>query len=285
MGVKERILLVDDDADFVSSTTDLLEAHGYEVLSASTGAQGFDLAKRQRPNLMVLDVMMATKTEGFEVARKIPNTPELRSMPVLLVTGIRNEMKLGFRLEPDETWLPVSRIMEKPIDPAMFIAAVSELLRQRGEMDMQHGVPKLVKDMLSSKEQVLWTVKPETTIYQAVEMMDKYRVSSVLVVQGEPKKLLGICTERDCIRHVVLHNREARSTPVSDAMTAHPICVSPSQTVEECMSLMTHKRVRHLPVLDGQKLVGIISIGDVVRASLADKNFLIDQLQNYITAG
>src|SRR5512142_2060563 len=135
MSVKEKILLVDDDVDFVASTRDLLEAHGYRVISAHDGTEGLELAKREQPDLMVLDVMMATKTEGFEVARKIPACPELRNMPVLLVTGIRGEMKLGFRLEPNETWLPVSRIMEKPIDPAAFVAAVGELLRRRGEVD------------------------------------------------------------------------------------------------------------------------------------------------------
>ena len=156
MSAKEKILLVDDDADFVSSTTDLLDAHGYKVISAGDGASGLELARREHPDLMVLDVMMATKTEGFEIARKIPACPELRNMPVLLVTGIRSEMKLGFRLEPDETWLPVSRIMEKPIDPATFVAAVGELLRtarptrpqalrqQAGQRHPGHQSPGLV---------------------------------------------------------------------------------------------------------------------------------------------
>jgi len=127
---KRKILIVDDDPDFVASTKALLEALGHEVLTASNGASGLDLAKREHPALMVLDVMMATRTEGFEVARKVPETPELRGMPVLLVTGIRNALHLGFGFSPDETWLPVERVMEKPIDPARFLAVVEELLKK-----------------------------------------------------------------------------------------------------------------------------------------------------------
>ncbi len=130
MDEKARILLVDDDEDFLKSTGDLLEAHGYQVMSATDGAAGLTKALKERPNLMVLDVMMATETEGFEVARKIPEAKELQQMPVILVTGIRKEMKLGFAFEPDETWLPVERVMEKPIDPARFLAVVSKLLQK-----------------------------------------------------------------------------------------------------------------------------------------------------------
>ena len=283
MSTKERILLVDDDEDFVRSTTDLLEAHGHRVISASDGTSGLDLARREHPDLMVLDVMMATKTEGFEVARKIPNCPELRNMPVLLVTGIRSEMKLGFRLEPDTTWLPVSRIMEKPIDPAIFISTVAELLRRRGEMDWKHGVIRLVKGVLADKEPNLWTVGPETSVFQAVEMLEKHGIGCLPVVEND--RLVGICTERDCACHVILQGRPARDTPVRDVMTSHVICASPDDTIEECMSIVTHKHIRHLPVMEGNSLIGIISIGDLVRTALAQKNFMIEQLEAYITTG
>lgn len=132
MGEKAKILLVDDDVDFLKSTGDLLEAHGYQVITATNGGAGLAAAKQQRPTLMVLDVMMATDTEGFEVARKIPEAKELQGMPVILVTGIRKEMKLGFAFEPDETWLPVERVMEKPIDPARFLALVAKLIKKNG---------------------------------------------------------------------------------------------------------------------------------------------------------
>ena len=137
MSAKGKILLVDDDVEFVNSTTDLLEAHGYTVISAPDGMSGLELARKERPDLMVLDVMMATKTEGFDVARKIPGLPELHTMPVLLVTGIRKEMALSFRLEPDETWLPVSRIMEKPVDPA----DVRGQRRRTAEKAARDGLP------------------------------------------------------------------------------------------------------------------------------------------------
>ncbi|NUM35257.1 MAG: response regulator [Candidatus Brocadiae bacterium] len=126
---KKKVLLVDDDKDFVESNKDLLEAEGFEIYVAHTGADGLELAKKVRPNLMVLDVMMATKTEGFEVSRKIPQTPELKNMPILLVTGIRREMNLPFGFEPDETWLPVSSVMEKPIDPVKFVETVKNKIK------------------------------------------------------------------------------------------------------------------------------------------------------------
>ena len=283
MALKEKILLVDDDEAFVSSMTDLLEAHGYRVISAHDGETGLNLARKEHPDLMVLDVMMATKTEGFEIARRIPSCPELRNMPVLLVTGIRSEMKLGFRLEPDATWLPVNRIMEKPIEPAVFMATVSELLRRRSQMDWRHGVLRLVKGILADKSPDLWTISPQASVLEAVQTMEKHRIGCLLVVEND--KLVGICTQWDCTRCVVLQDRPVKTTLVKDVMTSNVICVSPDDTIEECMSLVTHKRIRHLPVMEAGQLVGLISIGDLVRAALAQKNFMIEQLEGYITTG
>lgn len=123
---KKRILIVDDDPDFAESNKQLLEANGYEVLYAPDGTRGLEMAKKEKPDLMILDVMMATNTEGFEVSRKIPETPELRKMPILLVTGIRREMNLPFGFEPDETWLPVSSVFEKPIDPEKLLGEIKK---------------------------------------------------------------------------------------------------------------------------------------------------------------
>ena len=128
MPAKKRILIVDDDRDFVESNKDLLEANGYDVIAAHDGEIGLALAKKAKPDLMILDVMMATNTEGFEVSRKIPETPELKNMPVLMVTGIRREMKLPFAFEPDETWLPVSSLFEKPIEPAVLLEEIKKRL-------------------------------------------------------------------------------------------------------------------------------------------------------------
>lgn len=128
MGSNKKILLIDDDRDFVESNTDLLEAYGYTVCSAFGGEEGFQKASEELPDLIVLDVMMAYNTEGLDVARKIHNEPSLKGTKVLLVSGIAKEMKLSKPLSPDETWLPVTRVMDKPIDPARFIYEIGQLL-------------------------------------------------------------------------------------------------------------------------------------------------------------
>lgn len=123
-----KVLLVDDDRAFIESGRDLLESHGYAVLTACDGASGLEVARRERPDVMVLDVMMATETEGFDVSRALPRLPELSDMAVLLVTGIRRNKHLPFGLEPDETWLPVDGIMEKPVVPEQLLQKLRSLL-------------------------------------------------------------------------------------------------------------------------------------------------------------
>ena len=128
MTVSKKILLIDDDKDFVASNTDLLEAYGYEVFSAFDGESGFQKAKKEKPDLIVLDVMMAYDTEGIEVARRLQIDPLLKGVKILLVSGITKELKLPQSLKPDESWLPVTSIMEKPIDPCRFINEVQQIL-------------------------------------------------------------------------------------------------------------------------------------------------------------
>jgi CheY-like chemotaxis protein len=123
---KKCILIVDDDDEYVESNKELLEVSGYEVLTAHNGKDGLDLAKKEKPDLMILDVMMATNTEGFEVARKIPRSPELKNMQILLVTGVRQEMNLPFKVEPDNTWLPVDKVFEKPIEPQKLLDEIKK---------------------------------------------------------------------------------------------------------------------------------------------------------------
>lgn len=130
MSEGKTILIVDDDPDFVESNKDLLEAYGYTVHSAHDGAAGLELAKKIRPDVMILDVMMATNTEGFEVARKIPETPELQGLHVLLVTGVTKDMHLPFGFEPDSSWLPVERVLEKPIAPTRLLSEIQKVLGQ-----------------------------------------------------------------------------------------------------------------------------------------------------------
>ncbi len=131
MSENPRILIVDDDIDFAESNRDLLEPFGYEVHMAHDGRSGLELAKKLAPDVMILDVMMATDTEGFEVARKIPESEELRHMKVLLVTGVVEALHLPNGLEPDDTWLPVDRVLEKPIHPGRLIKEVEKVLKDK----------------------------------------------------------------------------------------------------------------------------------------------------------
>jgi len=126
-----KILIVDDDISFVESNKDLLEAYGYEVQTACNGKSGLELARKVRPDVMILDVMMASDTEGFEVARKVPDLPELKNTRILLVTGVTYALKVSTPLKPDKTWLPVDRILEKPIAPERLLSAVEKVLRRK----------------------------------------------------------------------------------------------------------------------------------------------------------
>jgi two-component system, OmpR family, alkaline phosphatase synthesis response regulator PhoP len=124
----KKILVIDDDPDFVESVENLLEAKGYQVVSASNGKEGVEKAKAEKPNLILLDVMMNTKDEGFNVAREIHEIPEVKGTPVIMVTGVRKEMNLPFGFEPDETWLPVKQILEKPVKPETLLKAVADTI-------------------------------------------------------------------------------------------------------------------------------------------------------------
>jgi CheY-like chemotaxis protein len=125
----KKVLIIDDDADFVESIVNLLEARGYEVSSASNGAEGVETAKAEKPNLIILDVMMTTKDEGFNVARKLNEIEGVKGTPVVMVTGVRKEMNLPFGFEPDETWLPVKEVLEKPVRPETLLKAVADHIR------------------------------------------------------------------------------------------------------------------------------------------------------------
>jgi len=128
MSDKKRILMVDDDVDFVASVKDWLEANGYEVQVAYDGASGMAMAIKGKPDLMILDVMMASDTEGIEVSRRITEVPELKRMPVLMLTGMRKAKNLPFGLEPDANWLPVRVVMEKPVPPDVLLREIQRLL-------------------------------------------------------------------------------------------------------------------------------------------------------------
>ncbi|MGW8180599.1 MAG: CBS domain-containing protein [bacterium] len=140
---------------------------------------------------------------------------------------------------------------------------------------------KTVRDILYKKGLEIWSVAPTTPIFEALELMDKKNIGAVLVLDSG--ELVGVFSERDYARKVVLKGKSSKETPVGDAMTGPVTCVRPDQRIEECMALMTDKRVRHLPVIENNQLSAVISIGDVVEAIISEQEFIIDQLENYIT--
>ncbi len=139
---------------------------------------------------------------------------------------------------------------------------------------------KLVKHILNYKGHEIWSVKPNDTVFDAVKLMADKSIGSLLVMNGD--KLVGIVTERDYARKVILEGKSSKDSSVKEVMISKVLCVSPDQTVDECMALMTDKRIRHLPVLDHKHVVGIISIGDLVNAVISEQQILIDHLEHYI---
>lgn len=140
---------------------------------------------------------------------------------------------------------------------------------------------KRVSDILSSKGTEIWSVAPDTTVFDALRLMADKRIGAVLVI--EKSKLVGLFSERDYARRIILVGKSSKDTPVRDIMSSTLVCVQPGQSTAECMSLMTENRIRHLPVTTGEELHGIITIGDVVKAVIAEKQQEIEHLQHYIS--
>ncbi len=139
---------------------------------------------------------------------------------------------------------------------------------------------KTVQQLLESKRTSLVSVAPSSTVLDALKVMAEKEIGAVVVI--EDGHLAGIFSERDYARKVVLQGKASKDTPVREIMTEKVVCVRPEQTIEDCMGLMTDKRIRHLPVLDHKKVIGVISIGDVVKEMLSEKEFVIKQLESYI---
>ncbi len=124
----KKVLMIDDDAEFVEAISNLLDARGYEVVTASNGKDGIEMAKQEKPDLILLDVMMTTKSEGFDVAREMHADESIKNTPIVMMTGIRKEMSLPFGFEPDEEWLPVKEILEKPVKPEVLLKTLNKHL-------------------------------------------------------------------------------------------------------------------------------------------------------------
>lgn len=132
----------------------------------------------------------------------------------------------------------------------------------------------------SKADQRVATIRPETSVIEAVKMMAERNVGALVVLEGE--KIVGVISERDYARKVALMGRSSRDTPVRDIMTAPVMTVRPNQTNEECMALMTENRLRHLPVIDAGRMIGVVSIGDLVKDIISEQKEIIQQLEHYI---
>lgn len=139
-----------------------------------------------------------------------------------------------------------------------------------------------IESILSRKRREIWSVAPYASVYDAIALMAEKAIGAVLVLADQ--KLVGIVSERDYARKVILQGRSSKETRVEDIMTRDLVTVGPEHTVDECMKIMTHRRVRHLPVIHEGTLAGVVSIGDLVNAVIADQAHTIDQLHGYIGA-
>jgi len=140
------------------------------------------------------------------------------------------------------------------------------------------GVAQILK---RKPTRTVHAIGPNDTVYEAIRKMAEHEIGALLVMDGE--KIVGIVTERDYARKIALVGRSSKETPVSVVMTSQVLCVGPLQTTEECMAIMTENRVRHLPVIDSGKLIGLVSIGDLVKDIISEQQFIIEQLEHYIS--
>lgn len=137
-----------------------------------------------------------------------------------------------------------------------------------------------VHHIIRSKGNNVFSINPYISVYQALEIMFEKNVSSLVVLENE--KLIGIFTERDYARKVILKGKASRETPVGEIMSGNVVTVSPDSTIDECMNLMTNNFIRHLPVIENDKLIGLISIGDVVKYIIQEQKFIIENMEQYI---
>ena len=125
-----KILVVDDDHALVDTMQEVLEAHGHKVVTAISGKDGFAAAKKEQPSLILLDVMMEHDNTGFEIAKSLHGEPQTRGIPVIIITGVRKAKSLPFKYEPDEDWLPVKAVLEKPVQPEVLLNAIDMALKK-----------------------------------------------------------------------------------------------------------------------------------------------------------
>jgi CBS domain-containing protein len=140
-----------------------------------------------------------------------------------------------------------------------------------------------VRNILQAKGSVVFSVEPSVTVYKAIELMSQKNIGGLIITDHRGEKLLGIFTERDYARRLILKGKSSKDTQIGEIMTENPITVTPDNSIEDCMKIMTDRHIRHLPVVDEGKLVGMISIGDVVRFVIDEQRTIIEDLEQYIT--
>lgn len=140
-----------------------------------------------------------------------------------------------------------------------------------------------IKELLKKKSGDIWSISPQTSVYQALELMAQKEVGALLVIEDD--KLVGIFSERDYARKIILKGKASKDTAVGELMTTSVYYVTPDNTLEEAMALMTSKHIRHLPIMNQGKLVSIVTLGDVVKKIISEQKLTIDELENYVTGG
>ncbi len=139
---------------------------------------------------------------------------------------------------------------------------------------------KTVNDLLDTKGRDIWAIAPDAPVFDAIKLMADHSIGAVLVMEGN--RLAGILSERDYARKVILQNRASKDTPVRTIMTPKVVCAAGDHTIEQCMAVMTERKIRHLPVLDRDRVVGVVSIGDLVKARVAEQEHVIEELERYV---
>jgi len=139
---------------------------------------------------------------------------------------------------------------------------------------------KTIRGLLKNKGNEVYSINPDATVYEALSLMADKKIGALIVMEGD--RVVGVLSERDYARKVILEGRSSEGTRVKEIMTTRVLFSSPDRSIEECMAMMTDQRIRHLPIMEDERLVGVISIGDLVKAIIAEQQFLIDQMERYI---
>ena len=139
----------------------------------------------------------------------------------------------------------------------------------------------IISDLLKEKSNQIWSVDPNDTVYHALQLMAEKNIGALLVIEND--QVVGIFSERDYARKGILKGKASKDTPVSEMMTTRVYFVKPDQAIQDCLTLFTDKRIRHLPVIEGEKILGVVSIGDVVKGIISYQESAIQQLEEYIT--